>query len=154
MSAPITITGRLTADPELKITQGGVMIANLRVVTSKRKKEGDEWKDVDTTYWSVTAFRQLAENVVESLSKGDTVVVVGTVKGRQWEDPKSGEKRTAFEITADEIGAGLTRATAKVNRIRRESTSTPGSSDPWAGSSADNDPWASKPADAPGEIPF
>lgn len=146
MSASVTITGRLGSDPEMKITPSGMAIANLRVVSSKRKKIGEEWQDVDTTWWRVTAFKTLAENVVESLSKGDLVVVVGTVKGREWEDPKTGEKRTVFEVTADEIGPGLSRAVAKPKSIRRDSGSA---------TAPAHDPWATvTPTSSSDEIPF
>jgi len=95
MSAPITLTGRLVADPEIKFGASGMPIASLRVVTSGRRKTDAGWEDTDTTFWSVTAFRQLAENVAESLVKGDQVIVTGKVKSREWQD-NDGNKRTAF----------------------------------------------------------
>jgi len=85
MSAPITLTGRVVADPELKFGQSGNAVLNLRVVTSARRKTDEGWQDVDTTFWRVAAFRQLAENAAESLSKGDGVIVVGKVKSREWQ---------------------------------------------------------------------
>jgi len=118
MSAPITLTGRLGADPEIRFGATGIAILKLRVVTSGRKKTDAGWEDVDTTWWSVTAFRQIAENAAESLSKGDEVIVVGKVKQRQYETPE-GEKRSVTEVTADHIGPSLRRATVKVNRVQR-----------------------------------
>ena len=118
MSAPITLTGRLGADPEIRFGATGIAILKLRVVTSGRKKTDSGWEDVDTTWWSVTAFRQLAEHAADSLSKGDEVIVVGKVKQRQYETPE-GEKRSITEVTADQIGPNLRSATAKVNRIQR-----------------------------------
>ena len=134
MSAPITITGRLGADPELRFAASGTAIAKLRVVTNSRKKDGDQWVDVDTTWWSVTAFKQLAENIAETLTKGDLVIVVGTVKSREWEDQKTGEKRTIFEVLANHVGPDLGRAAAKISRIAREGSSRTVqviSDDPW-----------------------
>ena len=119
MSAPIVLTGRLVADPEIKFGASGIAILKARVVTSGRKKTDDGWQDVDTTFWSVTAFRSLAENAVESLRKGDEVIVVGKVKAREYETPE-GEKRTSMEIIADSLGLNLERATAKVSRISRQ----------------------------------
>jgi single-strand DNA-binding protein len=118
MSAPITLTGRLVADPELKFGATGIAILKARVVTSGRKKTDSGWEDVDTTWWTVTAWRQLAENVAESLSKGDEVIVVGKVKQREYETAE-GEKRSITEVTADAIGPNLRSATARTNRISR-----------------------------------
>ena len=134
MSAPITLIGRLGADPELKYTQGGMAVVNLNIVTNIRKKDGDQWVDADTTWWRVTVFRQLAENVAESLTKGDEAIIVGKVKSRSWEDPKSGEKRTSFEVTADQVGASLGRSTAAISRVQRSSAANTHSiaDDPWA----------------------
>lgn len=109
MSAPITITGRLAADPEMKFSPNGTPIAKLRVVSSRRKRtEAGEWVDTDTTWWHVTAFKAAAEGATERLAKGDAVIIVGTIKGREWETP-AGEKRTVMEVTADHIGADLSR---------------------------------------------
>ena len=132
MSAGITLTGRLVADPELKFTATGDAVANLRVVTSGRRfnKDENKWSDVDVTYWQVSAWRQLGENVAESLSKGDQVVVVGKIKSREWED-NDGAKRVAWEVDAQHVAADLSRATAKVNRVSREKPSAP-VEDPWS----------------------
>ena len=122
MSASITLVGRLVADPEIKFGASGIAILKARVVTSGRKKTDDGWQDIDTTFWSVSAFRQLAENVAESLSKGDEVIVVGKVKQREYETPE-GEKRSITEVTADAIGPNLRSATARTNRISRSQAS-------------------------------
>jgi single-strand DNA-binding protein len=138
MSAPITIQGRLGADPEMRFAASGMAVANLRIVTNGRKNDNGTWVDVDTTWWRVTCFKKLAENVCESLTKGDLVVVVGTVKSREWEDPKTGEKRTAFEVVANVVAADLSRTTAKLVKVDRPSMDinagvTPGgATDPWA----------------------
>lgn len=108
MSAPITITGRLGADPELTFANSGTAIVRLRVVTDRRVKEGDEWKSVDTTWWSVTGFKALAEGCANDLAKGDLVIVVGTVKSREYET-REGEKRTVWEVIANHVGRDLSR---------------------------------------------
>lgn len=132
MSASITLVGRLVADPELRFSASGLPVASLRVVTSGRKfdKESGKWTDVDTTFWSVSAFRGLAENVSESLHKGDEVIVTGKVKSREYED-KEGGKRTVFEVTADHVGPDFNRANGKVNRVTRDKPKA-ASDDPWS----------------------
>ncbi len=136
MSAPITIRGRLGADPEMRFSPSGMAVANLRVVSNGRKNVNGTWEDVDTTWWRVTCFKTLAENVCESLTKGALVIVTGTVKSREWEDQKTGEKRSAFEVTADDIGPSLTRVTATLTKVERKSmeigVGLPGGIDPWA----------------------
>ena len=150
MSAPITLTGRLGADPEIRFGQSGIAILKLRIVTSGRKKTDSGWEDVDTTWWSVTAFRQIAENAAESLSKGDEVIVVGKVKQRQYETPE-GEKRSVTEVTADQIGPNLRKATVKVNRIQRSEGGGGRAEYEQAKQKLEDDPWA-MPADE--ETPF
>ncbi len=128
MSAPITLTGRVVADPELKFGQNGNAVLNLRVVTSARRKTDEGWQDVDTTFWRVAAFRQLAENAAESLSKGDGVIVVGKVKSREWSD-KDGNKQVSWEVTADNIGLDLRWSASKsagVSRVKSDGD------DPWS----------------------
>lgn len=127
MSAPITLTGRVGADPELRFGASGTAVLNLRVVTNGRKKTETGWEDTDTTWWTVSAFRQLAENAAESLNKGDLVVITGKAKSREWTD-KEGGKRLSWEVTADHIGVDLVRNTATVNRVARESAV---SNDAW-----------------------
>ena len=133
MSAPVTLTGRLGADPELRFAASGVAVCNMRVVTDRRVKEGDEWKSVDTTWWQVTAFKALAERCVDRLAKGDPVVVIGKVRGREWEDPKTGEKRHAMEVIADSVSLDL----ARVKDAAARPTALPTSNDPWASQSED-----------------
>jgi single-strand DNA-binding protein len=109
------ITGNLTDAPEIRYTQGGAAVADLRVAVTARIKDGDTWKDGDTSYFRVTAWRQLAEHAVESLAKGDRVIVVGRLKARGWETPE-GDKRSVVEVEADELGPSLKWATAKPER--------------------------------------
>jgi single-strand DNA-binding protein len=126
MSAPITLAGRLGADPELTFAPSGTAIARLRVVTDRRVKEGDEWKSVDTSWHSVTAFKALAEGCAEELRKGDLVIVVGTIKQREYET-REGEKRSAWEVIANHVGRDLSRP-----RKDGSAPSVGSASDPWA----------------------
>ena len=116
------ITGNLTDNPELKFTPNGAAVANFRVAVTPRVRDGNDWKDGETSFFRITAWRQLAENATESLSKGDRVIVVGRLKARTWETPE-GERRSVVEIEADEIGPSLRWATAKPERAAAGSTS-------------------------------
>ncbi len=109
------ICGNLTDNPELRFTPNGAAVANFRVAVTPRVKDGDTWKDGETSFFRVNAWRQMAENATESLSKGDRVIVVGRLKARSWETPE-GERRSVVEIEADEIGPSLRWATAKPER--------------------------------------
>ena len=145
MSAPITLTGRLASDPELRFTPSGDAVCNLRVVTDRRyKDQSGEWQSKDVTFWSVSAWRQLAEGCAESLAKGMAVIVVGEVKSRDYET-KEGEKRTVTEVEAKAVGPDLSRATAKVNKVERSGGGFP--------AATESDPWAS-PAPTSDAIPF
>ena len=115
----IIIVGNLTDDPELRYTPNGAAVAKFRVAVNRRfKDEAGNWKDGETSYFTVNAWRTLAENVAESLTRGTRVVVAGRLQMRSWEN-QEGEKRTVVEIEADEIGPSLRWATAKVERQGR-----------------------------------
>jgi single-strand DNA-binding protein len=114
----VTITGNLTADPELKFTPNGAAVANVRVAVTSRVRDGEGWRDGDTSFYRVTAWRDLATNLTDSLSKGDRVVIVGQLRMRSWETPE-GEQRSVVEVTADEVGPSLRWATAKPQRASR-----------------------------------
>lgn len=105
----LTIECRLAADPELRFSQSGTAIARMRVVTSDRKRnpQTQEWEDGDSLWLDVTVFKQLAENVVESLQKGDLVVITGRLKTEEWEDRESGQKRSKIALVADTVAASL-----------------------------------------------
>jgi single-strand DNA-binding protein len=118
MATPITIIGNLTADPELRFTPNGAPVCNFSVAVNHRVKDGDGWADGEPTFWRINAWRDLAENVAESITKGTRVVVTGRVQARSWETPE-GDKRTAVEITADEVAPSLRWATAEVTRKSR-----------------------------------
>ena len=115
----IIITGNLTDDPELRYTPNGAAVVKFRVAVNKRyKDEAGNWKDGETSYFTVNAWRTLAENVAESLTRGANVIVVGRLQQRSWET-QDGEKRTVIEIEADEVGPSLRWATAKVEKQGR-----------------------------------
>jgi single stranded DNA-binding protein len=87
----VTITGNLTDDPDLRYTPNGNPVANFRLAVTARIKDGDSWRDGDTSFFRVNAWRQLAEHVAESLTKGDRAVVIGRLKSRSWETPRGGQ---------------------------------------------------------------
>lgn len=145
MSSTITLTGRITGQPELRFSPSGVAVAAFTIVTCRRVKDQNtgEWSDADTTFWDCKAFKQLAENIVESLEKGCAVVAVGRVVQESWEDRQTGAKRSKLTVRIDEIGPTLRNATAKVTKAggsgqgrqqfeeTRRQTSQEGASDPW-----------------------
>jgi single-strand DNA-binding protein len=109
------LVGNLTADPELKFTPSGVAVANFRLAVTPRVRDGDTWKDGDTSFFRVNVWRQQATNIADTLQKGMRVLVIGRLRTRSWETPE-GEQRSVTEIEADEIGPSLKFATAKVER--------------------------------------
>ncbi len=115
----IIIVGNLTDDPELRYTPNGAAVVKFRVAVNRRyRDEAGTWKDGDTSYFTVNAWRTLAENIAESLTRGTRVIVAGRLQMRSWET-QEGDKRTVVEIEADEVGPSLRWATAKVERQGR-----------------------------------
>ena len=114
---PITIIGNLTADPELRFTPSGAAVASFTVASTPRTfdRQSGEWKDGDAMFLNCSVWRQAAENVTESLTKGMRVIVNGRLKSRSYET-REGEKRTVFEVEVEEVGPSLRYASAKVNR--------------------------------------
>jgi single-strand DNA-binding protein len=117
----VAITGNLTDDPEVTFTPNGAAVCNFRLAVTPRIREGDQWKDGETSFFRITAWRQLAEHVGDSLSKGDRVIVVGQLRARSWETPE-GERRSVVEVTAEEVGPSLKWATAKPERTKANGT--------------------------------
>jgi single-strand DNA-binding protein len=115
----VTVVGNITADPELRFTQSGAAVANFTVVKNNRTKQGDQWVDGEPDFYRVNVWRTLAENVGESLRKGDRVIVSGKLQSRSFET-REGEKRTSWEITADAVGPDLRWATAQVRKADRQ----------------------------------
>jgi single-strand DNA-binding protein len=138
----ITIVGNLVNNPELRFTPSGAAVANFTVASTPRKfdKQSGGWTDGDATFMRCNIWRQYAENVAESLTKGARVVVTGQLKQRSY-TTKEGEKRTVIEMDVDEVGPSLRYATAKVNKADRNGVSEQG-----VGS---NDQWNTEPARNP-----
>ena len=111
----VTLTGNLTDDPDLRFTPNGNPVANFRLAVTARVKDGDSWRDGDTSFFRINVWRQLAEHVAESLSKGDRAVVIGRLKSRSWETLE-GDKRSVVEVEADEVAPSLRWAIAKPER--------------------------------------
>lgn len=130
----VTIVGNLKDAPELRFTPQGKAVANFVVAESKRIKDGNEWKDGPTTWWNCSLWDAAAENLAESLSKGQRVIVVGEVAQRSYETT-AGEKRTVFEVTATEVGPSLKWATAKPEKTTRGTP--PAKPDPWGADTTD-----------------
>lgn len=138
----ITITGNLVGDPELRFTPNGQPVSKFRIASTPRAfdKQANEWKDGDSLFLDVNAWRQLAENTAESLTRGMRVIVTGRLKQRSYE-AKDGTNRTVYEIEADDIGPSLKNASAKVMRAERDKPAAAPADDPWAGNQG-----AAKPA--------
>jgi single-strand DNA-binding protein len=106
MSSRVTLQGRLTRDPEMRFTSSGTAVAQFAVVTVKRVKNGEVWEDQDVSFWDCTAFGQFAENIVESLEKGSSVIVQGMMRQESWTN-KDGDKRTSWKVLADDVGISI-----------------------------------------------
>lgn len=145
----VTIIGNLTADPELRFTPSGAAVASFTIASTPRvlDKATNEWKDGDSLFMRCSVWRQYAENVAESLTKGARVIATGRLKQRSYET-REGEKRTVVEMEVDDIGPALRYATAKVNRISRGGGGGFGDSSGGGSSqsSSGDDPWASGPS--------
>ncbi|MCH6161469.1 single-stranded DNA-binding protein [Streptomyces marispadix] len=113
----ITVVGNLVDDPELRFTPSGAAVAKFRVASTPRTfdRQTNEWKDGESLFLTCSVWRQAAENVAESLTKGTRVVVQGRLKQRSYED-REGIKRTVYELDVDEVGASLRNATAKITK--------------------------------------
>jgi len=116
----ITIAGNLVDDPELRFTPAGQPVARFRVASTPRFRDNatGEWKDGDSLFLTCNVWRQAAENVAESLTRGMRVIVQGRLRQRSYET-KEGEKRTVYEVEVDDVGPSLRNASAKVNRVAR-----------------------------------
>src|SRR5580698_3455039 len=118
----ITITGNLVDDPELRFTPAGQPVARFRIASTPRylDKNTNEWKDGDSLFLTCNVWRQAAENVAESLTRGMRVIVTGRLRQRSY-GTKEGEKRTVYELEVDELGPSLRNAAAKVTKATRSS---------------------------------
>jgi single-strand DNA-binding protein len=136
----LTITGNLVDDPELRFTPSGQPVARFRIASTPRfyDKQAGEWKDGETLFLTCNVWRQAAENAGESLARGTRAIVTGRLRQRSYE--KDGEKRTVYELEADEVGVSLRNATAKATKASRSSAGNggrdQGNADPRAGQPA------------------
>lgn len=125
MTAIQLTDAHLTADPKIDFLPDGKAVARFDVaVNSRRRNPQGAWVDGETSFYPVTAWGRLAENVAESLTKGAHVVITGTIRARSWtptEGPKAGEKQTRHEVTADTVGANLAWATVTITKAGRSS---------------------------------
>ena len=150
----VTVVGNLTADPELRYTQNGVAVANFTIASTPRMydRQAGEWKDGEALFMRASVWREFAEHVASSLTKGARVVATGRLRQRSYET-KEGEKRTSIELEVDEIGPSLRYATAQVQRQAMTGKIGGASDDGWSApnaGSATQDPWAqAAPMDAP-----
>ena len=153
----ITIAGNLVDDPELRFTPAGQPVARFRVASTPRFRDNStgEWKDGDSLFLTCNVWRQAAENVAESLTRGMRVIVSGRLRQRSYET-KEGEKRTVYEVEVDDVGPSLRNASAKVNRVARSGgggygggqrssggRSSGGGQGGGYGGGGEPDPWAS-----------
>lgn len=113
----ITMTGNVVADPELRFTPSGAAVTNFRMAATPRKfnKATNEWEDGESLFLAVAVWRQQAEHVAESIQRGMRVIVVGRLTQRQYDD-KDGNRRSSYEIQAEEVAPSLLRATAVVTK--------------------------------------
>lgn len=155
----ITVVGNLTSDPELRYTQSGLAVANFTIASTPRSfdRASNEWKDGEALFLRASVWREFAEHVAGSLTKGSRVIATGRLRQRSYET-KEGEKRTSIELEVDEIGPSLRYATAQVTRAQGGGSrgAVGGAEEPWspsAPSSPAGDAWG-----APGayndETPF
>lgn len=151
----VTVIGNLTRDPELTYTQGGSALCKFGLAVNRRwqNRQTQEWEE-QVSFFNVTAWRDLGENVAESVSKGARVVVSGRLEQRSWQTDE-GEKRSVVEIVADEVGASMRWATVEVTRNeRRERVASGGRSGSGGGGSARRAPSPQEYGDLVDDEPF
>ena len=166
------MVGNLTADPELRWTNNGVALASFSVASTPRifDRKTNEWRDGDALFLRCTVWREVAENVANSLTKGSRVIVTGSLRQRNYE--VEGQRRTSYELDVDEIGPSLRYATAQVTRTQARSgggfgggqqgggdTSAPAqqqtpSDQPWGRGASANEGWANPGQSFDNEAPF
>jgi single-strand DNA-binding protein len=151
----VCVVGNLVDDPELRFTPSGAAVSNFRIASTPRifDRQSNEWRDGDPLFLSCSVWRQAAENVAESLTRGMRVIVQGRLKQRSYET-RDGEKRTVVELDVDEVGPSLAFASAKVTKTSRQAGGGGGSrpqqgsggsqagGDPWSAPAGGADPWS------------
>jgi single-strand DNA-binding protein len=138
----VTLVGNITDDPELRFTPSGAAVANFTVAVNRRFKNNEgQWEDKLDGFFRCNCWRDMAENVAESFTKGTRVVVVGRLQQRSWDD-QEGNRRSAFEVQVDEVGPSLRWASASIQKSQRSAGTSGGD---WAP--------APEPASAPSPVP-
>ena len=138
----VTVVGNLTADPELRFTPSGAAVANFTVASTPRTfdRQSGQWRDGEALFLRCSLWRQAAENVAESLTRGARVIVQGRLRQRSYETSDGG-KRTVVDLDVDEIGASLRYATVRVNKVARGAGgSSAGGGDAWSSAAVDDVP--------------
>ena len=148
----ITVVGNLTADPELRYTQGGLAVANFTIASTPRTfdRAANDWKDGEALFLRASCWREFAEHVAGSLTKGSRVVATGRLKQRSYET-KEGEKRTSIELEIDEIGPSLRYATAQVTRAPGGASGSSSGGGRQQGGAVADEPWAASAPAAGGD---
>jgi single-strand DNA-binding protein len=146
----ITVVGNLTADPELRYTQNGLPVANFTIASTPRTfdRQSNEWKDGDALFLRASVWREFAEHVAGSLTKGARVIATGNLKQRSYQD-REGNNRTAIELEVEEIGPSLRYATAQVMRAsqgggQQQAVQQQAPQQGWGGDSSNG--WSTPPA--------
>lgn len=152
----ITLVGNITDDPELRFTPSGSAVANFTIAVNRRfKNQSGQWEDKLDGFFKCSCWRDMAENVAESLQKGQRVMVVGRLQQRSWDD-QEGNKRSAFEIQVDEVGPSLRWATGQVQKSQRSSqqgAAQQGAAQQGVAPSSGGGDWGSAPAPVGGPAP-
>jgi single-strand DNA-binding protein len=132
----ITLTGNVVADPELRTVASGKSVASFTLVTSKSVKQADgSWENSDTTFWDIKCWGKTADNVANSVTKGASVIVVGTAVQENWEDKNTGQKRSKIAVTAWNVGVDLKRHMTRTEDyavVERMSEAPTAGNDPWS----------------------
>ena len=154
----VTIVGNIGADPEMRYTPTGQAVTSFSVGSQNRSyKKDDKWVDTGTTWYRVIAWRDLAENIAQSLKRGNRVIATGSLVSRDWED-KEGNKRTSWELTADACGPDLAFANVAVAPRAKRARAGASPDDVWAGNGAAAETGETDTADTKsddsGEPPF
>jgi single-strand DNA-binding protein len=152
----LTVVGNLTADPELRFTQNGVPVCNFTIASTPRTYDAKtgEWKDGEALFLRASLWREYAEHVAGSLTKGSRVIATGRLRQRSYQD-REGQNRTSIELEVDEIGPSLRYATAQLTRAtagQQREQRPAGRDDQWATAGAD-DAWAT-PGSYDNDMPF
>jgi single-strand DNA-binding protein len=127
MDPQFPMVGRLTNDPAQQVTANGLKITRFRMASSGRRydKVAGDWVNTDPVYMSVVCWRQLGDNVMQTLARGDAVVVVGRLSYHEWDDPNGGGRQSRYELQASAVGPDLSRYVAQMSRPMRELPDAP-----------------------------